>query len=544
MVDYVQGQKREVAEVKFLIHDLRVEKFINEVIHFHSTLNTDLELHDIDQAQILHWQDLHELKTKALEARRGYQAYLDAVKNFAPDKTILRVGKRHIRNVHEICDLILNPLWGRFDKVIAFLPENSRSAQSRNHYRNCVHWICGVYHRIEYFLSELEDHMVFENFDIAEEIRDFTRNVIRGYVIEKGGARVELQLDRLDRAVIRGARSRFRRLFFNLVMNSVDAMADQMVGVLNISDSIDGDRVLLRVRDTGSGMPPEKIEELLTDKPSLDGEVNSLGFVFVRQTVDQLMGNLSVESEEGKGTTITIDLPYQPDGMEAPRRRPLCDKYQVHVDLNAVTRPELRGTVGLPGEAGIGIDESESENSDTGDDSQLELETNDRFSDCGFSVYSDYQASQANYPGCIFAIAVTEENRIDFYTHRPYERLWNMTHEDLSPMFYLATMRGRLEEDDDGTPVLILKAPQNVHEYFEFKELPEDERSQKVFKRMVHDEYIRVARKLIETGLQQEIGVQLTDLPKFFPGNDELDDDNPFPLELLAKQPLSSEVSE
>ena len=34
MPDYSEGLKKEVVEIKFLIHDLRVERFINEVIHF------------------------------------------------------------------------------------------------------------------------------------------------------------------------------------------------------------------------------------------------------------------------------------------------------------------------------------------------------------------------------------------------------------------------------------------------------------------------------------------------------------------------------
>jgi len=536
MVDYEDGLKRDVAEVKFLIHDLRVEKFINEVIHYHVTLNTDLELHDIEQAQILHWQDLQELKTNALDARRGYQAYCNAVKNFSPHKTILRVGKRYIRNIHEICDLILNPLWGRFDKVISFLPEDSRSVQSRNHYRNCIHWICGVFHRIEYFLSELDDQVVVENFDIAEEIRDFTRNVIRGYVVAKGSARVELQLDRLDVAVIRGGRSRFRRLFFNLVMNAVDAMADRKVGILNINDSIEGDRVVLRVRDTGAGMPSEKIGELLADKPSLDGEVHSLGFVFVRQTVSQFEGELSIESEVGRGTTIAVSFPFLPDGTETHHRRPLCDKYQINLDLDTSSRPVLRAPVPLVDESRPGSEESDRA-------SQEAPKAEERFSQCGQQVYDDYLRSQAPYPGSIFAIAVTEKNRIEFFTHKPYERHYNITHEDLSPMFYLATVRGRIEEDDEKMPCLILKAPQNAREYFEFKELSESEWGSETFLRMVHDEYIRVARKLIDTGLQSDIGVQLTDLPKFFPGENELDDDNPFPLEVLARQLLSSEES-
>ena len=76
-----------------------------------------------------------------------------------------------------------------------------------------------------------------------------------------------------------------------------------------------------------------------------------------------------------------------------------------------------------------------------------------------------------------------------------------------------------------------------------FSTTPESEWSSETFLRMVHDEYIRVARKLVKTGLSPDIGVELTDLPKFFPDADELDDDNPFPLEVLAGLPLSSEVS-
>jgi hypothetical protein len=354
---------------------------------------------------------------------------------------------------------------------------------------------------------------------------------------------VELQLDRLDVAVIRGGRSRFRRLFFNLVMNAVDAMADRKVGILNISDAIEEDRVVLRVRDTGSGMPPEKIQELLTDKSSLDGEIHSLGFVFVRQTVSQFEGELSIESEVGKGTTITISFPFLPDGTETHHRRPLCEKYQINLELDTPSRPVLRAPAPLIDERRPGSAESDPAQPDSREDSQAGAVSEGRFSMCGQQVYDDYRSSQATYPGSIFAIAVTEANVIDFFTHRPYERHWNITHEDLSPMFYLATMRGRIEEDDEKTPCLILKAPQNAHEYFEFKELPESERSGETFLRMVHDEYIRVARKLIKTGLPSDLGVQLTDLPKFFPGADELDDDNPFPLEVLARQPLSGEAS-
>jgi hypothetical protein len=90
MPDYTEGTRKDVAEIKFLIHDLRVEKFINEVIHFHVTLDTDLELHGVDQAQIIHGHDLKVLKEKAVGLRKAYQDFSSAVKNFSPDRTELR----------------------------------------------------------------------------------------------------------------------------------------------------------------------------------------------------------------------------------------------------------------------------------------------------------------------------------------------------------------------------------------------------------------------------------------------------------------------
>jgi hypothetical protein len=60
---------------------------------------------------------------------------------------------------------------------------------------------------------------------------------------------------------------------------------------------------------------------------------------------------------------------------------------------------------------------------------------------------------------------------------------------------------------------------------------------------MVHDEYIRVARKLIETGMLPETGVLLDRLQKFFPDEPELAKAEPFSLGLFASQRLTGEHS-
>jgi hypothetical protein len=86
-----------------------------------------------------------------------------------------------------------------------------------------------------------------------------------------------------------------------------------------------------------------------------------------------------------------------------------------------------------------------------------------------------------------------------------------------------------------------LKEPQSVREFFEFKNVPEEDRSPEKHVQMVHDEYIRVARKLIATGLAPEICVEVTGLNKFFAAQGEFPNSEPFPLELLARQALTTE---
>ena len=111
-------------------------------------------------------------------------------------------------------------------------------------------------------------------------------------------------------------------------------------------------------------------------------------------------------------------------------------------------------------------------------------------------------------------------------------------------MCFEAVMRGRLEQDQLGRPTLTFKEPQSVREYFEFKKLPEEERSPEKHIQMVRDEYIRIARKLIETGMSSETRVELTGLHKFFAGDVLLTEARPFSLTLLASQALTTEVEE
>lgn len=537
MPDYREGIKKDIAEIKFLIHDLRVEGFFNEILHYHVTLNTDLEIYNIEQAQVLHAADVQELKSKLGAARRAFQDYSNAVRSFSPEQTVLLLGRRYADAIHETCHLILSPLWGRSDQVLSFLPKEARSVRSRRHYRNCISWLYGVHLRIAAFREESKGASGQVEFDIAEDLRDFTQDVVRGYVVEKSEARVELQLERMDPVVIAGRRQRFRRMYFNLVMNAVDAMSGRKAGAVHVSTVVEGDRVALRVRDDGAGMSAEKIGQLLSDRQTLDGEIHSLGFVFVRQTVAEFGGELAVESTIGKGTTMTLRLPYLKDRILLPdpsyrSKYRLPEKYR-SFPMEPDTAPAASVSAAASGTAEAAPAPAQAAPaSGDGDEERA----------CGRLLFEAYQKSRAQFPGCIFAMAVTENNRVEMFTHKPYEREWNISHEDLSPMYYQATYRGRMEEDELKRPIVILKPPQSVAEYFDFKEVQETGRDLERFTRMVRDEGIRIARKLIATGLDPQIPVLLSGAPRFFPSPAQMHGTEPFALELMARQRLSAEA--
>lgn len=542
MPDYSEGIKKDVVEIKFLIHDLRVEQFVNEVIHFHVTLNTDLELCGVEQAQILHGHDLQVLKEKAVSLRKAFQDYSNAVRNFSPDRTVLLAGRHYVNTIYGVCELVLSPLWGRVDNVLTFLPPDSRSVKARTHYLNCIHFIRGVHNRIQQFLDEQHDQGVPQEFDIAAEIEDFMRDVVYSYVIEHSGGRVQIELDRLDPAMVGGNLSRFRRMFFNLVMNAVDAMSNRDVGVLSVGETREGDRAVLRIRDNGGGMPPEKITQLLTDRDTLDGELHSLGFVFVRQTIREFGAELSIESEVSKGTTMTIRFPCLPGSQAASRHAaemasppaprlvgPLSARPLRRVPLSAaavVTRDSLAV---VPGPHAVAPDAPAPHAPVEG-------------RGYGRIVVRDYEICEAQYPGAIFAISVTDADEVDLFSHAPYERYGATEHASLSPMFFEVTVRGRLEPDEEKRPTLTIKAPQNVREYFEYKNVPEDEWSAVTYARMVRNEYVRVARKLLETGMPRDTVVLVDRLQEFFPDEPDLSKAEPFSLDLLASRPIKEKA--
>ncbi len=105
----------------------------------------------------------------------------------------------------------------------------------------------------------------------------------------------------------------------HLLRNAIDATPPE--GKVRVATSEEGHRAVLILQDTGRGMPPEVAARVF--EPFFTTEVGGtgLGMVFVRQIVEEHRGTITLDTQVGRGTTVTITLPRRlldHPGISAP----------------------------------------------------------------------------------------------------------------------------------------------------------------------------------------------------------------------------------
>jgi len=97
------------------------------------------------------------------------------------------------------------------------------------------------------------------------------------------------------------------RVYRNLILNAIQATAPG--GLIVIASEAHGDRIQVRVYDTGCGIPPERLGQIFEDFVTTKRRGLGLGLAISKKIVEQLGGTISVASEVGKGTTFVLDFP-------------------------------------------------------------------------------------------------------------------------------------------------------------------------------------------------------------------------------------------
>jgi signal transduction histidine kinase len=109
-------------------------------------------------------------------------------------------------------------------------------------------------------------------------------------------------------------RESFSLIVRNLVGNAIKFTSK---GEISITTEQTGQKTILTIHDTGCGMSKQMVERIFKNnkeniRQGTSGEKGTgLGLLMVKEHVNRNGGTISVESEEGKGTTFTVSLPLE-----------------------------------------------------------------------------------------------------------------------------------------------------------------------------------------------------------------------------------------
>ncbi|RUM21970.1 response regulator [Rhizobium vallis] len=199
-------------------------------------------------------------------------------------------------------------------------------------------------------------------FDITEAVEDVA-TLLSSHAAEKNIELLVRAAPDLPAAVI-GDAGRFRQIVTNLVGNAVKFTERGHVFVDVGFETVAGGEIMasIRIEDTGIGIPGEKLSSVFDKFSQVDAsstrrhEGTGLGLAITAGLVDLFGGYLNVDSEWGKGSVFTVNLPF---AVAAARLEPKPLPINVQgarilvVDDNEVNRRILTEQLSLWGFDGV-----------------------------------------------------------------------------------------------------------------------------------------------------------------------------------------------
>jgi signal transduction histidine kinase len=139
------------------------------------------------------------------------------------------------------------------------------------------------------------------NAIMEEAVRFFAPEIEDRDIVVEQELRSDLPLLELDR-------DQMKQVFYNVIKNSFEAMKRR--GILRIRTDMEATHVIISFTDTGGGMSAESLSRVFEPYFTTKSAGSGLGLLIVRRIVREHGGELAIESNEGKGLTLTIRLPY------------------------------------------------------------------------------------------------------------------------------------------------------------------------------------------------------------------------------------------
>jgi signal transduction histidine kinase len=144
----------------------------------------------------------------------------------------------------------------------------------------------------------------FETLDLSKALAATLRQ-IEAHAKREG---VAIEADIHGGIVVNGDREKLHQLVLNLLLNAVQA--SESGGAIRVSLTGRGAQgVRLVIADNGAGIKLSEMEHIFDPFFTTKSSGTGLGLAIVKDIVDNHSGDVAIESEAGRGTTVTVTLP-------------------------------------------------------------------------------------------------------------------------------------------------------------------------------------------------------------------------------------------
>ncbi|HDR2160813.1 TPA: two-component system sensor histidine kinase DcuS [Enterobacter cancerogenus] len=210
----------------------------------------------------------------------------------------------------------VSQLLQRMDGMVNYVD----ALRSHTHeFMNKLHVILGLLHMKRY--DKLEEYILqtAHNYqtDIGAIQRKVKSPVIAGFLLGKINRAKEagITLTLADECELPDTANEEQAAVLitvlgNLIENALDAMSDQPEGEITLLLHYQNGWLSCEVSDDGPGIAPERLEDVFTKGYSTKGENRGVGLFLARQQIQNLGGDIIVESEPGVFTQFFVQIPW------------------------------------------------------------------------------------------------------------------------------------------------------------------------------------------------------------------------------------------
>ncbi|HWR59663.1 MAG TPA: HAMP domain-containing sensor histidine kinase [Thermodesulfovibrionales bacterium] len=169
--------------------------------------------------------------------------------------------------------------------------------------------------RVEYLLNDLRTFSLYENPDLKEvHMPSFMTNLLS--IVEMDFSRNQIKIKTLFRPEAQAGYvdpRALQQVMLNILTNASDALKSRESPEITISMFRMNGRIIIKVKDNGCGIPEDHKKHLFKPFSTTKMRGTGLGLVIVKKMLTKMDGTVEIESHEGLGTTVTLNLPGGPN---------------------------------------------------------------------------------------------------------------------------------------------------------------------------------------------------------------------------------------